>query len=230
MERYHDIGDRSNHCDGGLLRRKDQSTTSWWLPMSWRQKLPGHRQPPYWLEMDHNTSPWPTNHITHQTDRVWSLNKPFERGGEIDNPLVSLLLTGSSSQDDNTPWCLPGNMSHYTVLVTSSHKVVVDKKHNRHAWKASRWPDLLTHGWYVLSVGDPRITRVVSLCHWSLGWMFGSWYWICVIILKVKSISKSLILSLVCSEWSWLSSLESSEHELVQVMSWCLFCEWLLQT
>ena len=71
--------------------------------------------------------------------------------GHGSNHCVGGLLWGN---DQSTmPWWLPmtrchkapghrqPSMSHYTALVTSSHKVVVDKKPYRHAWKASVDPN-----------------------------------------------------------------------------------------
>ena len=85
------------------------------------KKATGHRQPPYWLEMEHNIFPWQANYTTHQTDRVMVIKQTLLREvGEVDNPLLSLLLTDSSSHDDNVLWRQPHNMSHHTALVASS--------------------------------------------------------------------------------------------------------------
>ena len=50
-------------------------------------------------------SPWHTNHITHQTYRVTIIKQTIlERRRDVGNPLISSLLTGSYSHDDNALW------------------------------------------------------------------------------------------------------------------------------
>ena len=114
MEGYRDSGHRSNHWDGELLRRIDQSTTPWWLQMSWGQK---DDRPSTTTILTRNG----TQHIPVASELYYAPNRSrFERGGEVDNPLVFLLLTDSSSHDDNVLWRQPHNMSHHTALVDSS--------------------------------------------------------------------------------------------------------------
>ena len=121
-----------------------RSATRWFL-CYWRDRLL-RMETPYdaCRAMSYCTALVTSSHIPVAHESYYALNRShtvikqtvWERW-EGRQPVVFLLLSGSSSQDDNTLWWLPGNMSHYTALVTSSRKVVVDKKPYRHAWKAS---------------------------------------------------------------------------------------------
>ena len=82
-------------------------------------------------------------HITQDTYRVTTIKRAMpERGREVGNPLVSLLLVGSSSHTDNAQWrsycILPGYPKF--ISDTMSHKNdVID-------WT---WAKIWSHGpWY----------------------------------------------------------------------------------
>ena len=70
------------------------------LEPNWHQAISNHHINA--IEIDHKISSWHTYHITHKRYRVTVIKQTIlTRGGEADNLLVSLLLTASSSHDDN---------------------------------------------------------------------------------------------------------------------------------
>ena len=64
-----------------------------------------HLAQPRWLS--HLSATWVILRNTHTLYRIIvTIGSMFQKRGDVDNPLYSLLLMGSSSQSDNAPWLI----------------------------------------------------------------------------------------------------------------------------
>ena len=99
----------------------DHNPDTQWSVYGWRgaQQAPGHEQPPCWLHCDKRH--WYKDGITQHIYRVTVIKSPMlERDLRVCNPLISLLIAGSSSHDDKRT-CAIVHKAHRSVVAESAY-------------------------------------------------------------------------------------------------------------